>query len=391
MKRITVFFLIILSSIAANAQMVVPEKYQNIFHDYKTGLEKFNAFLDETKAINTKPIIFGAELLAANSNRGENLLSPLTISAVIETLDRFKEMGITGVTVAIGYPILTDDINQSKEYINFYKQVAKLIHERNMTLCVKLHVLFSGTVNNSMKVNFSDMTIGKLKEAKKLMAKRAISDLNPDYLSLCGEPDTESKLTKIDKINNPKEYAEIIKYIIKGLKKGKTLIGAGQGAWGTADFAKEFAKLNIDFINVHVYPFGNKVFDVLNQICLAAKENKKRIIMDEFWLYKISSGEDPGADNRDNIYKKDHYSFWQPVDQLFISAMVKYAYLNNIEYVSPFWSSNFFAYLDYQSKYDEISYILETVKLNQAVSDNMHSDIFSETGKYYSELIKKYK
>jgi hypothetical protein len=390
MKKI-IFFILLLAGSISRAQMIVPEKYQNIYHDYYTGLEKFNSFLDENKSDNAKPIIFGAELLAANSNRGQNLLNSITIPAVEATLKAFKEMGIKAVTMGIGFPVFTDDIHQAKEYIDFYKKTAKLVRDQNMKLCVKLHVLHSGIINLNSGVDLSKMTIDKLKEAKKLMAQKVINDLKPDYLSLCGEPDFEAKLLGLEALADPKEYTALVKYIIKDLKRGKTLVGAGQGAWGTADYAKELAKLNLDFINIHVYPFGTKVFDVMNQICLAAKQNKKKIIIDEFWLYKLSKGEDTSVNNRDNIYKKDHYSFWQPVDKLFIEAMVRYASLNEIEFISPFWSNNFFAYLDYLPEYDRLSYFQENIKFNQTAADNMQTGKLSETGKFYSELIKKYK
>lgn len=391
MRIIVVIFFLLLTGIASNSQTTVPEKYKNLFNEYKTGLEKFNAFIDENPAKNTKPIIFGAELLAANSNRGQNLLNPLTPAAVELTLNAFKKMGIKGVTIGIGFPMYTDDIKLSKEYMEFYRNTAKLIHENKMTLCVKLFVLHSGIVNLNSITDLSNMTVDKLKDAKKIMAQRIINELKPDYLTLCGEPDTESKLTQIQTLGDSRVYVDMIKYIVKDLKKGNTLIGAGQGAWGTAEFAKELVKFNIDFINVHVYPFGNKVFDIMNQICLAAKQNKKRIIMDEFWLFKLERGETTSADNRDNLYKKDHYSFWQPIDKLFITAMIKYAHLNNIEYVSPFWSNNFFSYLDYSSELERMSYLQENLKFNQTAADNMQAGNLSETGKLYSELIKKYK
>jgi hypothetical protein len=383
-------FLLTFTAVCAIAQQVIPDKYRGMYEQYKSGLERYNTYLERNGKEAGGAICFGAELLAANSNRGEDLLQPRALKSVELTLQRFKELGIQGATIAIGYPILTDSFPHSLEYLAFYKKVSEMVRANNMKLCVKLHVLFAGTVYSSLRVDFTSLTLQKLMEAKKMMAERAISELAPDYLTLGGEPDTEAKLTGLKDIEDPAGYADMVRFILKDLKKDNTLVGVGQGTWVTPDFAKAFARTDVDFINIHVYPFGKKVLEVLNQICDAARKGNKRLIMDECWLYKVAPGEGLGVAASANIYRRDSYSFWEPIDSLFLVAMARIARQNRIEYVSPFWSHCFFASMAYDSSDEQRTYAEANRKFVQAVSANMISGTFTPLGRSYSELIRTY-
>ena len=373
------------------AQENVPQKYRSAYDSYVAGLKRYNAYLDRSAGNKQSAVAFGAELLAANSNRGKALLEPRTLRSIEITLDRFKEMGLQGVTVAIGYPTLTDDGPHSKEYLEFFKSVADLVHKKGMMLCVKLHVLFSGTVYSPVKTDFSKLTVEILAQKKRLMAERVISEMAPEYLTLGGEPDTEAKLTGNRKLDDPDTYAGMVRTILKDLKKGNTLVGVGQGTWATPAFAKAYAKTDVDFINIHVYPFGKKVLEVLSQIIATAKESNKRLILDECWLYKMLPGEGGSIASSADVYRRDIYSFWEPADQLFLEAMAKLASQNNIEYLSPFWSHCFFAYREYDPADEKLSYQELNMKYLPEVSHNMVAGNLSKTGSYYSDLIKKYR
>lgn len=372
------------------AQQEIPEKYKSLYEQYKSGLERYDAYLDRTAKESKSTVCFGAELLAANSNRGEDLLQSRALKGVELSLDRFAELGIQGATIAIGYPVLTDDLPRSQEYLSFYKRVAEMVRSRHMKLCVKLHVLFAGTDYSALKVDFSSLTLERLTAGKRLMAERVIAELAPDYLTLGGEPDTEAKLSGLKGLNDPAGYSGMVQSILKDLKRGNTLVGVGQGTWISADFAKAYAKTDVDFINIHVYPFGKRVLEVLNQICVTAKDAKKRLILDECWLYKVAPGEGLGVAASTAIYRRDIYGFWEPVDKLFLEAMAKVAVQNKIEYISPFWSHCFYASLKYVPSDDQLSYRELNGRFVQAVSAAMQAGTFSGLGRFYSDIIKRH-
>lgn len=103
-------------------------------------------------------MIFGAELLPANANRGPDLLKPESIEGVKIYLDRLKELGIQGVTIAINYPLYLQGFNRYHEYVEFYKQVAEEVRTRGMKLDVEAGVIFSGTHFSNLTLNYSELT-----------------------------------------------------------------------------------------------------------------------------------------------------------------------------------------------------------------------------------------
>ena len=387
--NIALIGLMLAVTLSAAARQEVPEKYKSLFNTYESGLKRYNAYLDRTGTKAKDAVCFGAELLAANSNRGAELLQPRALKGVELSLQRFSELGIQGATIAVGYPVLSDDLPESKEYLAFYKRVAALVRSRHMKLCVKIHVLFSGTVYSPLKFDFSSLSVEKLTRGKRVMAERILRELAPDYLTLGGEPDTEAKLTGLKELNDPAVYSNMVKAILLNLERGNTQVGVGQGTWITPDFARQFAATDIDFINIHIYPFGKKSIDVLNQICATAHAAKKRLVLDECWLYKIAPGEGIEIAASAAVYRRDAYAFWEPVDRLFLESIAKIAIQNGFEYVSPFWSHCFFCQIPYGADDEGLSYKEFNDKYVSAVSGSLQSGTSSSLGRYYSELIRR--
>jgi hypothetical protein len=394
-KRQIIAILVLLSALGIAATTAIqdpgiPARYADLYKRYESGLKAVENYLDRPGPKAGGPIAFGAELLPANANVGPGLFGPQILDTAARMLDRFKELGMTGVTVNIGYPVLTDEIPRADEYIAFYRKIAGLVRERGLRLCVKLHVAFAGTVFSQVPVDFHGMTIDKLTRGKRLMAERALREMAPDYLALVGEPDTEAKLSGVTGLDDPATYASLVRAVLKDLPKGKTLVGAGQGTWSPSGFAEAYAKTDVDFINIHVYPIGRRVLDNIERICAAARGAHKKILLDECWFYKTDAGEGGGPAASADIYRRDNYAFWQPLDRRFLEAMAKLAVKEGVEYVSPFWSHLFFSYIDYAPGDEALPYEMIRQKVNRAAYQNVRDGVFSDTGKFYGELIKQY-
>ena len=67
-------------------------------------------------------------MLATNGNRGEQLHAPSTMESVRVSLDRYQELGATGVTVAAKYPLLAPWFPRHDDYATFYRQVSDEVH-----------------------------------------------------------------------------------------------------------------------------------------------------------------------------------------------------------------------------------------------------------------------
>jgi hypothetical protein len=185
--------------------------------------------------------------------------------------------------------------------------------------------------------------------------------------------------------------------VLAGIKRGQTLIGAGSGTWLSPDYAQSFAALpSIDFIALHFYPLTTATMSNAVALVAAAKQHHKRLIMDELWLYK-TTGRQPastsprqGIGSTADVFRLDHFSFWQAQDQQYLDILARFARAEGIEYISPFWSMYFFGYLGYNSTTAKMSYGQLVQTNSREILRNLKSQQVSQTGAYYKKLVARY-
>lgn len=315
-----------LASFGDEKSAAVPAEYRKTYSALKSILNEFDAKLVTPDGQRSYPVIFGAELLPANCNRGKDLLKPDALQGVIVYLDRLRELGVQGVTIPIAYPVYTPGYPGYEGYVAFYKQVAREVRKRGMKLDVESSILFASTSFSNERVSFAGLTFEKFKREKRQMVAAIIGDLQPDYLNLGAEPDTAAILTGIREFNDPGKFIEYVNYVLDGLDRGPTKIVAGIGSWGNLDHVRRLASgTSLDGIAMHVYPVIGKSLDKMFAVAEIARRHNKAVILDECWLYK--SERFLGNDNAawSELFRRDLYSFWAPLDRQFLAAMVKFA------------------------------------------------------------------
>jgi len=370
---------------AANA---VPAEYAQLYTSLKTALDSFDKALASGGNRPTNPVIFGAELLSANGNRGEELLKPGVIDSVKLMLNRFQEMGIKGVTFPIGYPLYTANYPRQSEYAAFFKQVVQEIKRRGMTVDIEAAVIFANTDFSPVKMSFADLTFEQFKAEKAKMVQAIIDDLHPDYLNLGCEPGTMAALLKMKEFKSPARYTEYVNYILQHTDRGNTKIIAGLGTWDDISYARSVLSLtNIDCLAIHIYPVIGDCFTKAISIAEIAAQYNKPVVLDECWLYKTDNlaGGDPVA--TPEIFRRDAYSFFTPLDEQFLAEIVNFARHYNVVYISPFWPTFFFGNVEYSAADAGLSYTQMAAKANAAASANMRADKFTQLGQYYRKLI----
>ncbi len=366
----------------------VPAEYAQLYSTLQDTLNNYSNFLSTTETLTAYPVTFGAELLPANSNRGTALLAPTAMQGVSLYLNRLQELGIQGVTIAIGYPLYTPNFPNYQDYVQFYKQVAHEIRQRGMKLDVESSVLFTGTEFSSISFSYANITFAQFEAQRKQMIGAIVQDLQPDYLDIGAEPDTEFRLSGFQQFNSPDQYIAYVNYVLAGLNRGDTKVGAGIGTWGNMQYVQNYAvNPNLDFIAMHVYPIvGQASLERIFSIANVAKQHGKRAILDEAWLYKVGTLQATSIAANADIFRLDAFSFWAPLDQQFLASIVKSAQLANVEYISPFWSTYFFAYVDYNTTTSQLSYHQLIQIANKQFVANILADQFSSTGKVYAQL-----
>ena len=373
-----------LIGLAQTAQ--VPPEYQQLYLTLKSSLEDFNATLTSMGPATGSPI-FGAELLPANGNRGAALLSPNTMQAVTLYLDRLKELGVGGVTFPVGFPLYTPSFPDYSAYVQFYKQVVQEVRKRGMAVEIESSVLFANSAFSPIIFDYSKLTFQQFELQRKEMVSALIQDLQPDYLDLGAEPDTQYKLTGFTEFNSPESYTAYVNYILDGLNRGNTKLGAGSGTWVGDAYVQSLAmNTSLDFIALHVYPVIGPTLQRLLTFSNIAKQYGKRIVLDEAWLYKLGTLQAQSIASNTDVFRIDAFSFWAPLDQEFLSAIVNAARLEGIDYISPFWTMQLFGYVDYTSNTAALSYQDLATALVRVASQNILNNQFSSTGTFYGQL-----
>ena len=357
----------------------VPTQYQTEYAAVQDEVQSFSSSVGrEPKHPITK---FGTELLTANGNIGAGLLSPGAISGVERELDAFEALGIQGVTVDVSFPLLISSTPNSAGYLAFYEQVARQIRQRHMVFSVEENPIFSGTPLTALKISYAGLTLDSYATEERQEAQVIIDQLKPDYLSLLTEPDTYTDTLHLT-LDTPDTAVNVVQKELSGLKRGHTQVGAGTGTWSSPGIDQALVRrTSIDYLDVHVYPFGPSAIANLSSDVRAAKAAAKPLVMDETWLNKPTSGEGLGPAGAPENLKVKSYSFWEPLDEQYVSAMARYVRSAGFSYVAFFDGARaFFGYLDWSPALEAASYQSFSAQYNAVVSQNMATLTVSGTG-----------
>lgn len=367
----------------------VPREYADTY----TGLEQIldTALAKPARADPGPMPLVSTDLLIANSNRGPMLLEPATLAAVGPCLDRIRQLGIGCVKFALQYPLLRPDFPDAARYLDFYRQVVAQAHARGLKVMPHVTVLFADTPFSPFQGIYRGLDLPRFKREYRDMVRLVARELQPDYLVLLTEPDTHARLTGLGELTDPKVVADVINFALDGLDRGRTRIGAGSGSWSGTRYAAEIAAHTaVDFVCIHVYPIGGAMLDHAREMARIARAAGKQVVVDEAWLYKTLK---PGGGNNvaaaADIFRRDPYSFWQPLDEKFTALMLRLAREERIELVSFYWSTEFFAYIPYAAEFEKLPYAQASKRYNRAAYEAITTGKLSATGDYLHKALQE--
>ena len=366
----------------------IPAPYRETYFALSAELERFQRNLQSQWNGEKHPVTFGANLLAANAHRGEALLSPKTYQGVLLYLDRLEGLGIQGVTVSIGYPVLSASLPRAAEYWGFYEKLAQEVHRRGLKLHIERGVLFNLKTFTDLEFDYKGMSLEKYR-ATKIEDMQAILDrLHPDYLSIGNEPSVESRLTGL--ALTVESYTKLVREVVAALRPSGTLIGAGTGTWDDPAYVLRLAReTDLDYIDLHLYPIVGENLQRTVELADLARAHGKKVIIGEAWLYKASGAEAAGGLDWQSVMARDVFSFWQPLDQAFLRALATLAHAKQIDYVSPFWSKYFFSYVDYSQKLARLPPKKLLRAADEAGVEAIVAGDYSATGRAYQRLTQE--
>jgi fibronectin type 3 domain-containing protein len=178
--------------------------------------------------------------------------------------------------------------------------------------------------------------------------------IQPDYLTVMTESDTEEEITGQTNLNTVAGVTQLVQQVLTTLQTGgvtNVQVGGGVGTWteNYMQYVQSLASLPMDFVDMHIYPINNNFFTNAITAATAIHAAGKQVGLSECWDWKILDSELGSAPSWTEITSRDPFSFWEPIDIAFLRAIVDFANYKQLAFVSPYWVHYFFAYLDYNT------------------------------------------
>jgi hypothetical protein len=370
----------------------VPAQYQGLVTTLQGQLSSFATQVGPSSR--GSHTVMAANLIAADGNVGQGLLTPSLLTTASTMLHRLKQMGLHGIMLEVGFPLLLPSFPNSPGYTSFYQHVAQMIHSDGMTLSVEVNPVFTSPQISSLHPDYRGLTVDSYAAEQRQEAQAIVDTMHPDYLTILDEPDTFGANLSLP-LNNPTTVERLVNLELTGLNRGSTRVGAGTGTWSPPAYDQALlSQTSIDYLSVHVYPLAQLDVQNLNTDLGAADQAHKPAVMDEVGLYKnlISGNFDAtgtihgNATGAANEQKLLAFSFFEPFDRQFLTVITRYARNHSVALVAPFETPTFFAYVDWTPALEAAPNLQFRSVLNQAVLAAMSAGTLSSVGRTYSHL-----
>ena len=371
----------------APTPLAVPATYEALYQGLRSNIATDTALLNAQWTGVKYPVNYSATLTSVNDNGG--LRANFTnLTAVNQELNGLQALGINAVMVSLGFPIFDQNfyefIGQTptqaqqtvQNYQTFYQLVAQDIHGRKdsdgkpMRIIVEANPLL--TVDNpGVTLNatgyYQSLSFTTYEQRRSANTVTTAQYVQPDYLLVQSEPDTDSANDYRQELNTPATDVSMVQQLVTDLENANIaglhstiLLGSGMGTWqasweqylGTPGTATGLLGIvGLDGIDNHIYYLTgeqsssglNAELNVSLQIMSSAHAAGKFASIAEFWPNKSLI---VGESNID-IEARTTFSFWAHLDQEFMPMMFKLANNNSLEYLSAFNDDLFFAYEPY--------------------------------------------
>lgn len=371
---------------------LIPPEFTKIFNENQLVMSELRQALHNKQTKNTELCSYSTEIPHANCNRGVLLLSRSNWKESLLFLDQIHNLGFQSVTLDIHFPLLYRPFHKTEQsynaYLGYYKALIQAIREKGMSVFVESQIIFTQPEFSTLPVKeyYKSLSFEAYKKGRLENLKVIARELKPDYLTIGCEPLTEAQLSGQPLIKY-EHYLAFMEYLLNGLRDDREsiLVGAGFGTWEKdyLRFATEYTtRLPLDFINLHVYPLVGDQGKRMLQIAELCQSSNRPIVVEEAWLYKVCVDElSTSSDiaSSIDIFKRDSYSFFQPLDEQFVDLMLLFSATYPVTGLNFFWSHYFFGYLLYDEVKD-FSYSQIMKSLNEEVYRNYHRSMITNTG-----------
>jgi hypothetical protein len=391
--RFRIFALTLLATGSLFAQAPpIPTEYQPLYSYLNTQITSFNSAVNAGWNGSTYPYLDAPQLQNASSSAYTQLLGPQYASEVLTQLNELQALGANAVTVQIMFPILYQPFYtyigepaQYQQFVSYYQGLVAQIRSQGMKVVVEasLYGPLLTPSTSQFQSYLSTLSWSEYMTARAANALAVAQLIQPDYMTVLTESDTEASVSGQTNLSTPAGVTELVQTILTTLQNAGVTniqIGAGVGTWTTnyMQYVQALAALPMNFVDMHIYRINDS--DFTN--ALAAAETIQaaglQVGISECWDMKITDSElaDP---NFTTVFGRDPFSFWAPLDTAFLQAVVNFANYKQIAFLSPFWVHYFFNYLDFNT-YGSLSPSTVLTDSYVAATDAILVGAFTSTG-----------
>jgi hypothetical protein len=406
MKRVVYLTILVFSTLASPVEAQVPAEFTNLYSELEGYLTNFDATLDSNWNGTLTNCLMAATLMPATSggrgwangagdaSQNTNFLN----DTVVPYLNGLQALGIKNIKFAIQFPVLyqpyynsTNGANDPKGYanvFNFYTNLVALLRQRGMKIIIPTESIIANGVGPTASYE-QTLTFAQFVAGRSALAQTIARYLQPDYLILQSEPDTEAANLPPslgNQITNAATDMLMISNILSdlqsaGLHSTNLIVGAGCGTAQNdfTNFLAGFTNLaGLDLLDIHVYSvnhFPASGVDDLQRIIQmadaahatnATHPKGMRVGLGEYWLFKESNTEfGSNTVGGDTFRGRNVYSCFAPLDREMQLCMVKVAHYEHFDFIDPYWTEYFFSYLDYNQMQPLVQSLTNTMTSDQ--------------------------
>jgi fibronectin type 3 domain-containing protein len=386
------------SPLSAQPPPPVPASFQALYTSLDNYLVNFNAAINSQWNGTTYPVLFTANLADANADAGPQIINSGSVAGIQAQLQELKAMGVQAVTVEVSFPMLYEPFFSSQaqyqQYVAFYQNLAASVRALGLKLIVENEVLLNDPITDSWNVApfYASLNWTQYQAARAQTAVTIAQTMQPDYMVLLEEPDTEATMTGQTQAGTVAGATSILSGTLSAMQTAGVSgvqFGAGVGTWlgQYQQFIQSFLTLPVNFIDMHVLTVNNGFLPNALSIASMAAAAGIPVTMTQSWLHKEADSELNVLSN-DQILARNPFSFWAPLDAYFVQTMQNMAYYTHMTYMDVFESPYFFAYLPYGPSTENLSPSAILSQETQQSGQNMLAASFTSTAmSYYSSIL----
>jgi hypothetical protein len=364
--------LLVLHSAAGPAQQpgTVPKKYQALYAELDAALTALERELPQAP---DAPVLRAAVLASTRCDANEEMLDPSRREALALELTALRNVGADAAVVEVCYPLLTPAFQEPRLALEHYAAAANEIRSRGLKVVVRHTLLPVGRARPALQRYWTRLSRQRFEAERYEESKAILYAMRPDYLTLQADRAAQPAGNRLV----PRDWARLTQSAAERLRADAgstdTLIGAGVGpAADSALLDALAAARGLDYIDLQLYPVWFGGHDQMQHLLqwpsrVRAADPARRVIVSETWLRKLSRSDAAKPISEEQLLSREAYSFWEPLDQRYLTLLGQLARGQAIELVGVAHTRQLFAYLDF---YDPILFRLN----NRAVIELLQRD-----------------